>query len=142
VCGETKRFLRLRDYGLDVREIEGEIGVASALKMAYGSLTKGVTAIGIATMLSASRAGVADVLKREFADSQPQLTALLARSVPRSVPKAYRWVAEMEEISAFIGNADAGGTLFLGVARLYELIARSHEGDGRDIDVLKRFLKS
>jgi hypothetical protein len=41
-------------------------------------------------------------------------------------PKAYRWVAEMEEIAAF-GNGDAAAQqIYRGLARLYERLA-----DGR-----------
>jgi len=138
---EARRFAHLRDYGLDVRLLEGEIGAASALKMAYGSLTKGVNAIGIAMMLSASAAGVDAALKRELADSQPQLKALLERSAPRSLPKAYRWVAEMEEIARFIGKPAVGGEMFEGVARLYDTIARAHSADGPEIKTLKKFLR-
>jgi 3-hydroxyisobutyrate dehydrogenase-like beta-hydroxyacid dehydrogenase len=138
---DARRFARLKDYGLDVRPIEGGIGSASALKMAYGSLTKGVNAIGIQMMLAASEAGVDGALKRELADSQPQLKALLERSVPRSLPKAYRWVAEMEEIARFIGKPALGGEMFEGVARLYEAIARAHAEDGREIKTLKKFLR-
>ena len=138
---DARRFVRLKDYGLDVRPIEGGIGAASALKMSYGSLTKGVNAIGIAMMLAASEAGVDGVLKRELADSQPQLKALLERSVPRSLPKAYRWVAEMEEIARFIGAPALGGEMFEGVARLYESIARAFADDGREIKTLKKFVR-
>ena len=138
---ETRRFARLRDYGLDVRALDGPVGAASALKMAYGSLTKGVNAIGMAMMLSASEAGVDAALKRELAESQPQLEALLERSVPRSLPKAYRWVAEMQEIAGFIGKPDAGGAMFQGVAALYERIAKAHAADGAEIKTLKKFLR-
>jgi L-threonate 2-dehydrogenase len=138
---DAVRFAELRDYGLDVRPMSGEIGAASGLKMAYGSLTKGVTAIGISMMLSASAFGVDEVLKRELEDSQPQLKALLERSVPRSLPKAYRWVAEMEEIAKFIGKPASGGQMFDGVARLYETVARSFEQEGPEIATLKQFVR-
>lgn len=38
-------------------------------------------------------------------------------------PKAYRWVAEMEQIAAFIGDPAAGATIYEGAARLYDAIA-------------------
>ncbi len=136
------RFAELRECGIDVRVMEGEIGTASALKMAYASLTKGLTALGTAMMLAAAQAGVADTLKRELGESQPMLKAWLERSVPRMYPKAYRWVAEMEEIAAFLGDRSRGAEMFEGIAKLYERIARSYEGDRRDIDVLGGFVES
>ena len=140
-CGPgVARFATLRDYGLDVRAIEGKIGTASALKMAYGSITKGFTAIGAAAMLGATAAGVADVLKRELADSQPALKAWLDRQMPNMYAKAYRWVAEMEEVSAFLGKPSPSAEIYEGVARLYEQLARSYAGDKKEIEALAAFV--
>lgn len=141
-CGAAAgRFAALRERGLDVRVIEGKIGTASALKMAYGSITKGFTAIGAAAMLGATTAGVADLLKRELADSQPALKPWLDRQMPNMYAKAYRWVAEMEEVSGFVGESSPSSQMFEGVARLYEQLARSYEGDRRDVDALSKFVK-
>jgi putative dehydrogenase len=141
-CGPAaERFAALRERGLDVRAIDGEIGTASALKMAYGSITKGFTAIGAAAMLGATAAGVADLLKRELADSQPALKAWLDRQMPNVFAKAYRWVAEMEEVSGFVGEPSPSSQMFQGVARLYEELARSYEGDRREIEALAKFVK-
>jgi Domain of unknown function (DUF1932) len=38
-------------------------------------------------------------------------------------PKAYRWVAEMEQIARFISDPAAGATIYEGAASLYEAIA-------------------
>jgi 3-hydroxyisobutyrate dehydrogenase-like beta-hydroxyacid dehydrogenase len=141
-CGAAAlRFAALREHGLDVRAIDGEIGTASALKMAYGSITKGFTAIGAAAMLAATTAGVADLLKRELADSQPALKAWLDRQMPNAYAKAYRWIAEMEEVSGFVGEPSPSAQMFKGVARLYEQLARSYEGDRREIEALSNFVK-
>jgi len=141
-CGPAvERFAALREYGLDVRAIDGQIGTASALKMAYGSITKGFTAIGASAMLGATAAGVADPLKRELADSQPALKAWLDRQMPNMYGKAYRWVAEMEEVSAFVGKPSPSSQMFEGVARLYDQLARSHAGDRKDIEALAKFTK-
>jgi putative dehydrogenase len=128
----------LAALGLDVRRVEGPVGAASALKMSYASLSKGLTAIGTAMMLSAGEAGVAGALYAELADSQPMLLSFLTRAVPRMVPKAYRWVAEMEEIASFLGGDSAEAQIFLGAARLYERLA-GESGNG-DIATLDRFL--
>ena len=142
-CGPAaERFAVLRDYGLDVRVLEGQIGTASALKMAYGSITKGFTAIGTAAMLGATTAGVADALKRELADSQPALKAWLDRQLPNMYAKAYRWVAEMEEVAAHLGKPSPSAQMYEGVARLYEQLARSYEGDKKDIEALAAFVKN
>jgi len=43
--------------------------------------------------------------------------------VPRMYPKAYRWVAEMEEIGHFLQDGTPSGDMFAAIARLYQDIA-------------------
>jgi putative dehydrogenase len=121
------RTLALRAFGLDVRDLVAPTGAASALKLAYAGVTKGLTAIGAATRAAAEAYGVADALRAEVVTSQPEITAWLDRQIPRMPPKAYRWVAEMEEIAAFLSDDGAGAALYDGVARYYEGVARRHE---------------
>jgi 3-hydroxyisobutyrate dehydrogenase-like beta-hydroxyacid dehydrogenase len=116
---------RLTALGLDVRHIGDVVGQASALKMGYGGFTKGVQALATALMVSARRAGVADALEDELAASQAPLLAMLDRLLPGMPPKAYRWVAEMEEGAASLAEAGLPPELFEGAARLYAAIAET-----------------
>lgn len=113
----------LGKHGLDVRVVDGPIGAASALKMSYAGITKGLTALGATMMLAATRAGAAADLAAELRTSQPQLLAWLVRSVPAMLPKAYRFDGEMSEIAEFIGEPAAGGDIYDGMAQLYRTIA-------------------
>lgn len=131
------RAATLRDFGLDMRVVEGPVGAASALKMSYAGITKGLTAIGAAMMLGATRAGCADDLSAELAESQPQLFKWLGRQVPAMFPKAYRFVAEMEEIADFLHSDRPAGEIYHAVAMLYARLAAA-EGAG-DVDALGRF---
>jgi L-threonate 2-dehydrogenase len=117
----------LTAFGLFVRVLDGDAGLASALKMSYAGITKGLTGIGAAMMLDASRAGVAAALRRELEESQPHVFAWLSRQVPRMYGKAYRWVAEMEEIAAFSHDDPATEAIYQGLARLYEDFAGAYE---------------
>jgi len=114
---------RLSDFGVPFPLLDGPVGAASALKMSYAGITKGFTAVAVAMVLGATRAGSADALYHELALSQPQLLAWLSRQVPRMYPKAYRWVAEMEEIGHFLDDGTPSGDMFANVARLYKDIA-------------------
>jgi 3-hydroxyisobutyrate dehydrogenase-like beta-hydroxyacid dehydrogenase len=118
---EAQRALALKELGLDIRPVEGGIGAASAVKCSYAALTKGTQALGVALILGAMRAGVADALRQELTTSQPQLYAYLERQIPNMYRKAYRWVAEMEEIGEHLGLAEPGAReIYRGMARLYE----------------------
>ncbi len=114
---------QLSGFGVPFPVLDGPVGAASALKMSYGGITKGFTAIAVAMVLGAARTGSAEALHAELEASQPQLLGWLTRQVPRMYPKAYRWVAEMEEIGHFLDNGTPSGDMFASIARLYQDIA-------------------
>jgi putative dehydrogenase len=141
VSGEAaSHALVLGAYGLDVREVEGGIGAACALKMSYAGITKGLTALGAAMMLGASRAGVAEALHAELAASQPAMLPWFTRQIPGMYQKAYRWVAEMQEIGDFLHADPAAADMFKGAARLYERLAGDGSGATQETAELSRFL--
>ncbi len=72
----------LRDYGLDIRVLDGAMSAASALKMSYAGITKGTQAIGAAMMLAATRAGSADELFAEL-QLEPEGNVRLAQAPAR-----------------------------------------------------------
>ena len=140
VCGEHAGELAvLRDLGLDLRVVAGGIGAASALKMCYAGVNKGLTALGAAMAIAATRAGAARAFRDELAESQPQILARYAVALPDMLPKAYRWVAEMREIAGFLGPDHPAHLIYEGAARLFEHIASEQEQGGGDIDHLLAF---
>jgi 3-hydroxyisobutyrate dehydrogenase-like beta-hydroxyacid dehydrogenase len=135
-------FAKLNDYGLIVRVLEGPLTAASALKMSYAGITKGFTALGAAMLLAATREGSAEALKAELADSQPALLDWLSRQIPRMYSKSYRWVAEMDEIAAFVGKDRPEQAMLEAAARLYENIAEDFDGEKKEVGAMDAFLKS
>jgi len=138
---DAQRFAALAGYGIDIRVLDGPVGAASALKMSYAGITKGFTALGAAMMLAATRGGAAEALRSELARSQPALLAWLTRQVPRMYPKAYRFVAEMEEIAGFVGADPAAHQLFEGAAQLYQRLAEDYRSTRQETTALSTFLK-
>jgi 3-hydroxyisobutyrate dehydrogenase-like beta-hydroxyacid dehydrogenase len=124
----------LKDFGLDVRIVEGPVGAASALKMSYAGIVK-----GLAGMVAATKAGAADALRDELALSQPAVLARLEVALPDMIPKAYRWVAEMREISGFLGPDHPASQVYEGFARWFEHLAEDAKGDAADTDLMKAF---
>ncbi|MGO7645894.1 DUF1932 domain-containing protein, partial [Rhizobium ruizarguesonis] len=53
----------------------------------------------------------------------------LSGSIPDMYAKAYRWVAEMQEIDDFLGEDDPAATIFRGMADVFSRMARDVEGD-------------
>lgn len=131
----------LGPLGLKVKVIGGDIGAASALKMAYAAINKGMLAIAVTAILGAERAGAADALIAELRESQPQLAARLPRQLPDMVPKAYRWVAEMREIASFLGDDAAGAAMFEAAAQLYGRIAEAEKTGLTEVAALQTFAR-
>lgn len=92
----------LGDCGLWLQVIDAPVGAASALKMCFAGIMKGITSLGISMLLAADRVGAGPVMARELERSQPELWAWFCRQIPASHVKHGRWVAEMEEISTFL----------------------------------------
>lgn len=113
----------LSRFGLDMRVLDEKIGSASALKCSYAALGKGLTALGALLILGAQRTGTDQALLRELATYQPQILAWFRRMVPDMYPKAYRWVAEMEEIADFVGETPGGDATYRGIAQMFEWVA-------------------
>ncbi|MBX9698027.1 MAG: DUF1932 domain-containing protein [Acetobacteraceae bacterium] len=131
----------LNAHGLDVRVTPGPVGAASALKMSYAGITKGLVALASAMALAATRAGAAEGFLAELERSQPQLLAWFRRMVPPSYDKAYRWNGEMEEIADYIGAAggEAAG-IYAAIARFYTQMAADNAGPRADVAMIETFL--
>jgi hypothetical protein len=76
---------------------------------------------------------------RELQMSQPVLMDRLVETVPPMLPKAYRWIGEMEEIGDFVGGSE--GDVYRGLAKVYERIEQSIAGDQEDVATLKNFVE-
>jgi L-threonate 2-dehydrogenase len=134
------RFAALREYGLDVRALDGPLSAASALKMSYAGITKGTQAIGAAMMLAATRGGSGEALLKELEFSQQDLLAMFRQQLPMMPAKAYRWIAEMQEIAGFVGDDPAARELYQGAAHFYQRIAEDFTAEKNDVTALRDFL--
>ena len=107
---KTWLFLSGRDAGvvadcagggmLETEVVGPEIGKASALKMCYAALSKGTTALICAILASADELGVRDELFGHWDRDEPGLAQVREMKMRGVTEKAWRYVAEMEEIAA------------------------------------------
>lgn len=123
---ELEAFLALNRYGLDVRPLGDEVGLASAIKMCYASLTKGLTALCTELLTAAERLGVSDALTAEFRLSQSALFERMEKGLPSMPPKAKRWIGEMEEISATFEHVGLTPNILAGAADMYRFVGETH----------------
>jgi len=109
---------------LAVITLDGPPGAASALKMAYAAWTKGSAALLMAVRALAAAEQVGDALLREWAQSQPDLTARSEAAAKGSASKAWRWIGEMEEIAATFAAAGLPDGFHRAAAEVYQRLAR------------------
>lgn len=121
-------FAQLRDHGLNVRIVDGDIGQASAVKMCYSALTKGLQALATELLVAARLAGVEETLKTEQQESMSQVLGWVENGLPMMPPKAYRWVGEMEEIASFFEDLGMTPDILSGAAEMYRLVAETPIG--------------
>ena len=121
-------------YGLLALGFYITYSVSSTVNFAQGS----------SMMLGAARFGCAEALLAELKSSQPQVFNYLSASIPRMYDKAYRWVAEMEEISDFHGSYKPAADIYAAIARHYEALAAAEAetapGPDNPIKTLDRVL--
>ncbi|KAG2145697.1 hypothetical protein BD769DRAFT_852757 [Suillus cothurnatus] len=135
-----EEFAALSQYGLKISLLKGAgagIGDASSLKLCESMMKKGSIGLFMTMMLTAHRSSpaTADALMKELSISQPALMSRLIQTVPEGIPKAYRFVAEMEGLAEFVGGGEAD--VFKGFARVFERVTGSLEGDGVDVETLR-----
>jgi 3-hydroxyisobutyrate dehydrogenase-like beta-hydroxyacid dehydrogenase len=136
----AQRLAVLGEFGLKIRVMAAPVGAASALKMSYAGINKGVTLLTAAMVLGATRAGAADALRAELAESQPQLLTRVSRSIPDMYPKAHRWGPEMEEIAEFLKDDPAARQIFEGMAALCRHLAADQASGRKEIASLDAFI--
>src|SRR6266576_3556512 len=94
-------------------------GMASAVKMAYASWTKGSAALLLAARALARAEGVEAVLLAEWALSQPGLEKRWDGADAAAAAKGWRWTGEMEEIAAAMAAAGLPGGFPQAAAEIY-----------------------
>src|SRR5262249_8365131 len=84
---------------LDTKVLGTEIGKASALKMCYAANTKGTVALLAGILATAESLGVRDALFEQWRSEDPAQPDQVVKRIQNNAPKAWRFVAEMKEIS-------------------------------------------
>src|SRR5207244_2490578 len=108
---------------LEAIVLDGPIGAASALKMAYAGWNKASQALLMAVRSLALHEGVDAALLAEWARSQPELPRRSEDAVRASTRKAWRFVGEMEEIAVTCAAAGLPVGFHEAAAEVYRRLA-------------------
>jgi 3-hydroxyisobutyrate dehydrogenase-like beta-hydroxyacid dehydrogenase len=107
------------------RVVEGGVGAASAVKMAYAAWTKGTAALVLAARALARADGVEGALLAEWGLSQPRLAGRSERAAESAAAKGWRWDAEMTEIAASMAAAGLPDGFHLAAAEIFRRVPRA-----------------
>jgi 3-hydroxyisobutyrate dehydrogenase-like beta-hydroxyacid dehydrogenase len=104
---------------LEAVVLDADPPAASALKVAYAAWTKGTSALLLTVRAYAASEGVEDALVAEWTRSLPELPHRSSATASRVAPKAWRWIAEMEEIASALEAAGLPGGFHTAAADVY-----------------------
>ena len=112
-----------RDSLLEAIVLGGDIGAASAIKMAYAGWNKGSQALLLAIRAYALREGVDDALMAEWARSQPDVPRRSENAVAGNTRKAWRFVGEMDEIAKSLETAGLPDGFHVAAGEVYRRLS-------------------
>jgi 3-hydroxyisobutyrate dehydrogenase-like beta-hydroxyacid dehydrogenase len=103
---------------IETEVLDGGVGCASALKMCFAAYSKGTVALASAVLAAAGRLGVFQDLARQWERNGPSLPKMESE-IQRAGPKAWRYIAEMEEIAATFESAGVTGEFHHAAAEVF-----------------------
>ena len=125
---DCARLDAIDGLAFEIRRLPGGVGQASAFKMAYAALTKGINTLSTSVALCAESFGFLEALLAEFDASQKSLMDRAEANIPRMPCDAARWVREMEEIrDTFVAQGLPGG-FHQGAAETMKILKESRFG--------------
>jgi len=125
---EARELEQLATPQVNVVVLSERIGDASAIKICYGAMNKGVVALALEVLIAARRLGVDVALETQLMATQREVYDRVIRGLPVMPPKAYRWVPEMLEIARTFESVGLTPRVFQGAADLYEFVAATALG--------------
>ena len=105
-----------------------------------------IAGYGLLIILAAAKQSpeTASALIQELSESQPGFLKSLSNTVPGCLPKAYRYVGEMEEIATYVDGLLARdgsnpGDTYRSIAQLYARVAEDGKREGGEGATLRGF---
>ena len=116
---------QLNGKGILVKSSGTEVGKASGIKMCYGGMTKGTSALHIAVLAAAAKMDLTKEFLAELEFSQAPILAQMNSAIPSLPSKTLRWVGEMEEIAATYESLGLTPYFHAAAARIYSLLGQT-----------------
>jgi 3-hydroxyisobutyrate dehydrogenase-like beta-hydroxyacid dehydrogenase len=125
---EARELEQLATSQITVRVLSDRLGDASAIKMCYAAMNKGMIAMILELLIAARRLGVDAALEAQLKETHSDVYDRIIGALPVMPSKAYRWVPEMLQIAQTFEAAGMTPRMFQGAADMYEFIAATTLG--------------
>ena len=125
---EARELEQLATPQVSVVVLSDRIGDASAIKICYGAMNKGIIALALEVLIAARRLGVDAAFEAQLLKTHRDVFDRIMGGLPVMPPKAYRWVPEMLEIARTFESVGMTPRVFQGAADIYEFVAATTLG--------------
>jgi 3-hydroxyisobutyrate dehydrogenase-like beta-hydroxyacid dehydrogenase len=135
---DAPRVSDLLQPALKTQILGSDPGQASAFKVLYAGLTKGLSALGVELLAAAQRVGLADALLQRYGVDHASVVDFWVHTLPGLPRRAWRRAQEMEELQALMGELGLGSHMAAAArATLDDLAARQGTDGPPDWDDLR-----
>ncbi len=125
---EARELEQLATPQINVFVLSERVGDASAIKICYGAMNKGMIALALEVLIAARRLGVEAAFETQLLKTHRDVYDRIIGGLPVMPPKAYRWVPEMLEIARTFESVGMTPRVFQGAADIYESVAATALG--------------
>jgi 3-hydroxyisobutyrate dehydrogenase-like beta-hydroxyacid dehydrogenase len=134
-------FEQMGEFGLDLRTLGPEVGLASGVKMCHAAMAKGSVALFTQVLLAAERMGLLELLLDHVRPSPMSIYQRMERYIPEAPANARRWVSETQEIEATFQHLGLSPYLFRGVVDTCRFLGGTPLGEEKPetLDETRRF---
>jgi 3-hydroxyisobutyrate dehydrogenase-like beta-hydroxyacid dehydrogenase len=129
---QASRMQELQSYGFTVRVLGPAVAQASAFKVVYAGLTKGLQGLFVELLVGAKKFGLLEEIITRYEESFPGLLDRIAPSIVGLRIHAGRRAEEMAELRETFQHHGMTALVAPAVRRILQSIADLHPGEGSE----------
>ncbi|HEY7322577.1 MAG TPA: DUF1932 domain-containing protein [Candidatus Binatia bacterium] len=139
---QAAKIQEIESYGFSVKILGPTVAQASAFKVVYAGLTKGLQGLFVELLMGARRFGLLDEISKRYEESFPGLLDKVSSSIVGLRIHAGRRAEEMDELKRTFGYHGMKAIMAPAVQKVLQSIAqldlaKSIEPGGRDGDLME-----
>ena len=129
---QAARIQALEESGFSVRVLGPEIAQASAFKVVYAGLTKGLQGLFVELLIGARKFGLLDEILQQYEESFPGLVGKVASSIAALPVHAGRRAEEMDELDRTFRHHGLKAVMAPATEKLLKGIAALNAGEASE----------